>query len=546
MEKRHFVISALIGCALSATVSAQEQRAEVTFTTNHGTIVVELYNETPLHRDNFLKNVKEKVYDGLLFHRVIEDFMIQAGDPASKTAGPGVLLGDSEETYQVPAEIRLPTFFHKRGALASAREGDDVNPLKKSSQYQFYIVWGKQHTDESLDKVQERITRQTNGYYKLTQEHRDYYKTHAGTPHLDGSYTVFGEVTKGMDYVEEIQKVKTDKNDRPLEDVRILKAKITRKPKYTKSKNPVFPGWYADPEGAVFNNEYWIYPTLSLLHGEDEITYKDDINRTTIAGNREYNLQTHFDAFSSKDMKTWVKHPAVLSMKDVPWLQFALWAPAIIERDGTYYLYFGGNDVHEGEVGGIGVATADNPAGPFKDALGKPLIGEIVNGAQPIDQFVFKDDDGTYYMYYGGWKHCNMVKMGDDLKSIVPFPDGTMYKEVTPDNYVEGPFMLKKDGKYYFMWSEGGWTGPDYCVAYAVSDSPFGPFKREGKILEQDPTVARGAGHHSVIRKPGTNDYYIVYHRRPLWSNRANEREVCIDKLEFTKDGKIKPVKMTK
>ncbi|MCF0159572.1 MAG: family 43 glycosylhydrolase [Bacteroidaceae bacterium] len=331
-----------------------------------------------------------------------------------------------------------------------------------------------------------------------------------------------------------------------MDDVKVLKAKITRKHKVGKSVNPVFPGWYADPEGVVFGKEYWIYPTLSWPYGEDAINTDKDLNRQTIAGWREYNIQTHLDAFSSKDLKHWTKHPSVLSMENVPWLQFALWAPAVVERDGKYFLYFGGNDVHEGEVGGIGVAVADNPAGPFKDALGKPLIGTIENGAQPIDQFVFRDDDGQYYMYYGGWGHCNICKMGDDLTSIVPFEDGTMFKEVTPENYVEGPFMMKRNGKYYFMWSEGGWTGPNYCVAYAIADSPFGPFKRIGKILQQDPDIATGAGHHSVIQKPGTDEYYIVYHRRPLWSNRGNEREVCIDKMEFDKNGFIKPVKMSR
>ena len=196
-------------------------------------------------------------------------------------------------------------------------------------------------------------------------------------------------------------------------------------------------------------------------------------------------------------------------------------------------------------TGGIGVAVSDNPAGPFKDALGHPLIGKIVNGAQPIDQFVFKDDDGEYYMFYGGWRHCNMVRLSPDLLSLQPHSDGEMYKEVTPENYVEGPFMLKRNGKYYFMWSEGGWGGPDYCVAYAISDSVYGPFKRIGKILQQDENVATGAGHHSVIKGKGNDEYYIVYHRRPLGKTDANERVTCIDRLYFNEDGTIKPVKMT-
>lgn len=289
------------------------------------------------------------------------------------------------------------------------------------------------------------------------------------------------------------------------------------------SGNPIFPGWYADPEAVVYNGEYWVFPTYSAPFDE----------------------QTFLDAFSSPDLVNWTKHPRVLDNSNVKWVRRAMWAPAVIHANNKYYLFFGGNDVHQGEVGGIGVAVADKPEGPYKDALGKPLINEIVNGAQPIDQFVFKDDDGQYYMYYGGWGHCNMVKLAPDLLSIVPFPDGVTYKEVTPKNYVEGPFMLKKDGKYYFMWSEGGWTGPDYCVAYAISDSPFGPFERVGKILEQDDKIARGAGHHSVIKGNGKDEWYIVYHRRPLTETDGNHRETCIDRMYFDKNGFIKPVKMT-
>ncbi len=288
--------------------------------------------------------------------------------------------------------------------------------------------------------------------------------------------------------------------------------------------NPVFTGWYADPEGAYMGGKYWIFPTYSAAYKE----------------------QLHFDAFSSTDLINWTKHERVLEQKNIPWLWQALWAPSIIEANGKYYLFFGGNDVHEGEVGGIGVAVADKPEGPYKDALGKPLINEIVNGAQPIDQFVFRDDDGQYYMFYGGWRHCNVCKLSSDLLSIVPWEDGQKFHEITPSqSYVEGPFMLKRNGKYYFMWSEGGWTGPDYCVAYAISDSPFGPFKRIGKILQQDPAIATGAGHHSVIQVPGRDEYYIVYHRRPLTETNGNSRETCIDRLEFNEDGTIKPVVMT-
>lgn len=289
------------------------------------------------------------------------------------------------------------------------------------------------------------------------------------------------------------------------------------------SGNPIDKGWYADPEAVVFGHEYWIYPTYSA----------------------PYDQQTFMDAFSSRDLVHWTKHSHVLDLADVSWGRRALWAPAVVHKDGRYYLFFGANDVHPGEVGGIGVAVSDKPQGPFKDALGHPLIGEIVNGAQPIDQYVFRDDDGEYYMYYGGWGHCNMVRLSQDLLHVIPFKDGSTYREVTPKGYVEGPFMLKRGGKYYFMWSEGGWGGPDYSVAYAISDSPFGPFNRVGKILQQDPKIATGAGHHSVIKVPGRDEYYIVYHRRPLGETDRNARVTCIDRLEFDAQGFIRPVQMT-
>lgn len=290
------------------------------------------------------------------------------------------------------------------------------------------------------------------------------------------------------------------------------------------SGNPLFEGWYADPEGIIYDDTYWIYPTWS----------------------KPFHEQVFFDCFSSKDLVTWEKHPRIIDTTEVKWATNAMWAPSVISKDGKYYFFFGANNIQKnGQPGGIGVAVADKPEGPYKDLLGKALIDTIVNHAQPIDQFVFRDNDSTYYMYYGGWGHCNMVKLSNDFKSIIPFEDGTLYKEVTPKNYVEGPFMFKKDGKYYFMWSEGGWTGPDYSVAYAIADTPFGPFNREAKILQQDSTVARGAGHHSVIIKPETDEYYIVYHRRPLGETNGNYRVTCIDKMTFDKNGHINPVRMT-
>lgn len=291
-----------------------------------------------------------------------------------------------------------------------------------------------------------------------------------------------------------------------------------------KSGNPIFPGWYADPEAAIFNNEYWVFPTFS----------------------DRYENQVFMDAFSSPDLVNWTKHHRIIDTTAVKWAHMAMWAPAITKKDEKYYLFFAANDIQNDEaVGGIGVGVADRPEGPYKDHLGKPLLDKFHNGAQPIDQFVFKDTDGQYYMIYGGWRHCNITKLNDDFTGFVPFDDGTVFKEITPENYVEGSVMFIRDGKYYFMWSEGGWTGPDYKVAYAISDSPFGPFERIGVILEQDDRLANGAGHNSVINVPGTDEWYIVYHRRPLTETHGNSRMTCIEKMKFDADGKILPVVMT-
>lgn len=222
------LLSAVALCLVSVPVSAQDTLChEVLMETSMGNIRLALYNETPLHRDNFIKNVREGVYDGLLFHRVISSFMIQGGDTASRNAAPGQQLGDTEEAYSIPAEIRYPQLFHKRGALAAAREGDNVNPERRSSSTQFYIVYGRRFTDEMLDKVQERLDG-VKGGVTLTPEVREVYRQKGGTPHLDGLYTVFGEVLEGMDVVREIQWVETNSNNRPVEDVRIIKATVVR------------------------------------------------------------------------------------------------------------------------------------------------------------------------------------------------------------------------------------------------------------------------------------------------------------------------------
>lgn len=290
------------------------------------------------------------------------------------------------------------------------------------------------------------------------------------------------------------------------------------------SGNPIFPGWYADPEAAMIKGQAWVFPTTS----------------------DKYAKQVFFDAYASPDLVHWTKHPDILDTAAVKWAHRAMWAPAFVQKDGKYYFFFAANDIqNDQQEGGIGVAVADKPEGPYKDYLGKPLVDKFYNGAQPIDQTVFQDKDGKFYLIYGGWGHCNIAQLKPDFTGFIPFEDGTTFRSVTPEGYVEGPFMIYRNGKYYFMWSEGGWTGPDYSVAYAIADSPLGPFKRIGKILQQDPRIATGAGHHSVLKGPGKDQWFIVYHRRPLTETDGNHRETCIDKMEFDEQGLIKPVKIT-
>jgi beta-xylosidase len=305
--------------------------------------------------------------------------------------------------------------------------------------------------------------------------------------------------------------------------------------KKTTSGNPIIQGWYADPEAVIFNKQYWIFPTFSA----------------------KYEDQIFLDAFSSTDLITWKKHHAILDTSIIKWAKKAMWAPCIVNKDGKYFLFFSANDIQSAERngvdqknyikenGGIGIGIASSPEGPYKDYLGKPLIDTFYNKGQPIDQDVFKDDDGQFYIIYGGWGHCNIAKLNNDFTGLKPLNDGTLVKEITPKGYVEGPTMFKRKGKYYLMWSEGNWTDETYKVAYAISNSPLGPFEKKSTILSADTSVATGAGHHSVMNIPGTDEWYIVYHRRPIPNKGRDHRVVCIDKMFFNEDGTIKNIKMT-
>lgn len=223
------VFSLLVGCGSPKPTEPQR----ITLHTSQGSIELELSDLTPGHRDNMLRLVDEGYYDGLLFHRVIENFMIQGGDPFSKDissqsydplAGDKAIAEGKVKPQSIKAEILFSELIHQRGVLAAAREGDDVNPERRSSHSQFYIVWGRTFDDEALDRYELRRIKSTGDTMRYTPAQREIYKTIGGTPHLDGQYTVFGHVTEGLDVVEKIQRMATDSLDRPVADVRILKA----------------------------------------------------------------------------------------------------------------------------------------------------------------------------------------------------------------------------------------------------------------------------------------------------------------------------------
>lgn len=227
MKKIYFVAIFLLTLCIGSLqqVCAQsvkkDKRVRVEMLTTEGKMVIELYNETPLHRDNFLKLVKQHTYDSLLFHRVINKFMIQAGDPNSRNAKPNQMLGEGTLGYTIPAEFRKD-LFHRKGALCAARQGDNVNPRKESSASQFYIVQGQVWDEGTLDMMEKRLGK------PITPEQRKIYTTVGGTPHLDGDYTVFGQVVEGMEVIDKIAMVKTGQADRPVKDVRILRIKVLK------------------------------------------------------------------------------------------------------------------------------------------------------------------------------------------------------------------------------------------------------------------------------------------------------------------------------
>ncbi|MDG9715110.1 family 43 glycosylhydrolase [Streptomyces sp. DH24] len=282
------------------------------------------------------------------------------------------------------------------------------------------------------------------------------------------------------------------------------------------TRSPVLPGLNADPDVRFMDGEYWIYPTTDGFRGWGG---------------------TRFTAYSSKDLVHWKDHGVVLDLgPDVAWADKYAWAPAIAERDGKYYLYFCAEQQ-------IGVAVADSPAGPFRDALGEPLVAKGRFAGQMIDPAVFTDDDGQAYLYWGNGR-AYVAPLADDMVSF----DASRVKDITPDNYREGSFVIERKGTYYFMWSEDDTRSENYHVAYATGPSPLGPWTKRGTILSKRPEYGiLGTGHHSVVNAPGTDRWYAVYHRFALNGpgrpgGDGTHRETTVDRLAFAPDGTIEPV----
>ena len=293
------------------------------------------------------------------------------------------------------------------------------------------------------------------------------------------------------------------------EYARLKKLGDTRTPPPT-----VLPGVYADPNVVRFGNQFYIYPTTDGFEGWSGDT---------------------FSVFSSADLKTWKNEGPILSLpKDTTWALKRAWAPCAAARNNKYYFYFSAEQQ-------IGVAVSDQPTGPFKDALGKPLVPKGAFKGQLIDPAVFVDDDGQAYFYFGNG-HCFGVKLNDDMISF----DKEKIVELTPPGFREGTFVFKRKGVYYLMWSENDTRDPNYCVSYATGSSPLGPFvkaKENPVLIGQG--IVKGAGHHSVIEY-APDQWAIVYHRFKILGGNGYNRETCISPMVFDEQGKIQRVDVFK
>jgi hypothetical protein len=284
------------------------------------------------------------------------------------------------------------------------------------------------------------------------------------------------------------------------------------------AKGPVIPGLYADPHLTNFNGRYYLYPTTDGYAGWASPYYK---------------------AFSSTDLVNWTDHGVVLDHgPDVSWADNSAWAPAVVAKNGRYYLYFSGGAA-SGDTGKhLGVAVSDSPTGPFRDALGRPLIRAGTYSGQAIDPMVFTDDDGQSYLYWGNGT-AYVVPLNADMTSFDP----AKVRDITQTGFREASFVIKRNGTYYFMWSENDTRDEDYRVAYATGTSPLGPWTKRGVVLQKRLELGiKGTGHHSVVNAPGTDTWYVAYHRFAVPAGNGTNREVTLDRMTFNADGAIAPI----
>ena len=290
-------------------------------------------------------------------------------------------------------------------------------------------------------------------------------------------------------------------------------------------KNPVIDAWYADPESRVYDGTVYMYVTNSL----------------------DFDDQINLDLVMTDDLENFNVIRDILDMSTYTGARRAIWAPTVIEKNGKYYIIFAANDIYsEDEIGGLYIGVCDSPRGPFRNVFsdGRPLINAIYNNAQPIDAHLFKDDDGSIYLYYGGWRHMMVCKMNETMDGFEDMPQpsyGGIAREITPLDYVEAPYVMKIDGKYHLMYSSGNWTDGTYCVKAAVSDDPCSEFKYYRDILRAA-DIADGPGHNSAFCFNGL--WYVAYHRRTVGDLNPHHRRLCIDKLDII-DKKLAPVTMT-
>lgn len=274
----------------------------------------------------------------------------------------------------------------------------------------------------------------------------------------------------------------------------------------------VLPGFHADPHLAVFGDTFYLYPTTD--------------------GVKDWGA-TSFRAWSSRDLVRWKDEGVILDLpRDLVWAKSKAWAPAMATKQGRYYFYYCAEQ-------NIGVAVADRPTGPFKDPLGRPLVAKgDYPRLQTIDPMAFVDEDGAAYLYFGQGR-CMAVRLGEDMISFAP---GAV-RDITPPGYNEGPFVHKRRGTYYLSWSEYDTRDPRYSVAYATGASPMGPFTRAAAnpILRQS-GIVKGAGHHSIARLPGSDEWVIAYHRFRIPDGDGYHRETCLSPLIHAADGSLQPV----